>query len=131
LKHWEFSVLRTEDGRDLIREWYENEDPDVQAKFDSIVRVLEATEDLSRYKKIFCCLKKKHRGLWEIRFWIVKEKKYRPVGFFTFNYHQFALVLGCHKIGSIYHPRDAFNSALEIRRQFLEEGRGTLHDREF
>jgi hypothetical protein len=131
MTYWQFAVYHTEDGRDLTQEWYDNEEPEVQAKFDSILRILEGTEDLSRYEKFFSCLKKEHLGLWEIRFWIVKEKKYRPVGFFTFTYHQFVLVLGCHKIGGNYYPHDAFNVALELRRQFLEEGRGTIHERRF
>jgi|RhiMethySRZTD1v2_1073278.scaffolds.fasta_scaffold190990_3 hypothetical protein len=124
-------VYHTADGRDLTREWYDNQDADIQAKFDSILKILEGTEDLSRYDKLFSCLKKNHRGLCEIRFWIVKEKKFRPVGFFTFNYHQFVLVLGCHKIGGLYYPPDAFDVALELRRKFLEDGRGSIHEREF
>jgi hypothetical protein len=130
MNHWEFAYYQTEDEQDLTKQWYVAQNADVQAVFDSIVKVLEGTERLDN-RKDFLPLKKRHWGLWEIRFSLDGIVKHRPVGFFTLSYHQFVLVLGCSKRGGNYQPLNAFDMALEYRKIFLNEGRGSIHERDF
>ena len=125
-------AYRTEGGRYPIREWYESEDEAVQADFDAILTVLRDTRNWYGRKDIHE-LTRRHKGLWEIRF-AIDRVRYRPVGFMlpALDQSRFILLLGCKKPerGS-YIPQDAFDQALELRRLFLDEGRGTVHEHIF
>jgi len=121
---------KTEDGRNLIKEWYDSEDYGVQAQFDAILDMLEARDDWDGCKKV-CELKRKHVGLSELRFSregnSLPKWRYRPVGFFILNYREFVLVLGCKKWLGLYVPPGAFDTALDFKWKF-EEGRGSIHE---
>jgi hypothetical protein len=129
--HWHFMDYRTEDGRTLIQEWYDGVDSSIQAEFDVVLTFLAAREDWTGQWR-FKDFTKKHVGLGEIR---LREKKsgvplwrYRPLGFFSLNYREFVLVLGCKKRFRLYYPRDACETALDLKKQFEEEGRGSIHE---
>lgn len=114
------------DDKNLIGEWYERQEENVQAEFDTVLNILAGTEDWNRRKKEFSPLKRKHTGLYEIRFKI-GNVRYRPVGIFSLNYREFILLMGCEKTGGNYTPRNAFDLALDLKGMF-EAGRGSIHE---
>lgn len=125
MSHWQFEDYCSESGNNLIQEWYAAQDETVQAEFDTTLNVLAATGNWDG-RKDFQRLKKRHAGLCEIRF-TIKKVRYRPVGFFALTGNEFVLVLGCKKIiRGNYVPQNAFDLALEFRRMFLEEGKGSI-----
>ena len=66
---WRFMDYITEDGRDLIHEWYESQSDEVRVEFDVTLAILGATEDwTSDCVEEFKPLTKTHDGLGEIRF---------------------------------------------------------------
>jgi hypothetical protein len=124
----------TEDGRNLFDEWYRNEDQRVQAEFDATLSILSALGDWRGHWQ-YEDLHEEHRGLGEIRFSIKADRflskwKYRVAGFATLNYRQFILVVGCKKSRMLggYHPKGAFDTALDLKRRF-EEGIGSTYER--
>ena len=136
---WRFLEYVTEDGRNLVAEWYEVQDPEVQAEFDVTLLLLSATEDWEDEEfEAFKPLTKKHAGLGEIRFYInalapgarqAHRRRFRPVGIWPpSTKREFVLILGCEKRGRQSIPHDAFGLALR-HKALLEEGRGTTHER--
>ncbi|MCZ6548560.1 MAG: hypothetical protein O6837_10660 [Deltaproteobacteria bacterium] len=115
---------RTEDGN-LIEEWYLSQNEIVQAEFDTILNILAGTENWGRLKQVMA-LSRKHRGLHEIRF-RVGDVRYRPVGFFSLNYREFILLMGCEKRAGIYSPSKAFDLALVLKCKFVA-GKGSIHE---
>src|SRR5258708_5055423 len=95
MQHWRFKDFCSETGGSLMQEWYAEQEAAVQADFDVIVNILAATQDWSDRKD---CqpLRRRHTGLWEIRF-TVNKVRYRPVGFFGPSSGEFTLLLGCTK----------------------------------
>ena len=130
-RHWRFLDYYTSDGVNLIRDWYLRQDADVQAVFDSVIRELETAktwDDPDYFKD----LHKRHAGLSEIKFMIGK-RKFRPVGFSLRDptedeLGEFAIILGCEKSGRIYEPPNAFDTALELKRLYEDEGAGSLDE---
>lgn len=126
---WRFMDYCTEDGRNLIQEWYAAQAEAVKAAFDATLFILAATEDWT-VKKFdgFKILTERHVGLGEIRFDLMlnrKKRKFRPVGIWPPSGRDFMILLGCEKSGRIYTPLNAFDLALEYKAQF-EQGRGTI-----
>jgi hypothetical protein len=127
MANWRFLNYCTEEGRNLFREWYEEQDAAVQAEIDTIIIVLRATLDW-KGRKDCLPLKKRHAGLWEVRF-TVNKIRYRPVGFFGPKSGEFTLLLGCSKkIRGAYTPPNAFDKALELLKSFREAGKGRVCD---
>ncbi len=113
----------------LIRNWYERQNAAAQADFDNILRVLEVTKDWNRRTDVKI-LDKEHKGLFEIRF-TVNKVRYRPVGF-LYSKSDCVLVLGCKKPRrDKYFPANAFDKALSYKKMFLEQNKGTIHERDF
>ena len=95
----------TEDGQNLILDWYEIQDDAVRAQFDVTLDILKAVqdwtdEDVEEFKP----LTKKHVGLGEIRFDVPAlapgakrphKRRFRPVGIWpSLNDGEFILILG-------------------------------------
>jgi len=132
MKYWQFMNYHTEEGRNLIQEWYEAEDEAVQAAFDMTLNTLAGLRDWTDTWQ-FKILTGNHAGLCELKF-LVGKTKYRPVGFFDPGASvstQFVLILGCKKSGRIYTPVGAFDTALELKRLYIDEGKGSIHEHLF
>lgn len=124
----------TEDNRNLIREWYAVQDPEVRAEFDATLLILGAISDWQDPGvEEFKALSKKHAGLGEIRFYVdtmavgarrPHRRRFRPVGIWPPIDREFILLIGCEKSGRSYIPHDAFDTALQ-HRDDLRAGKGT------
>jgi hypothetical protein len=134
---WRFMDYCTDDGRNLIQEWYAAQDDAVKVAFDATLFTLAATEDWEAASvQEFKVLTERHAGLGEIRFDVEakepgwkkpRKRRFRPVGIWHPGEREFILLLGCEKSGRIYTPLNAFDLALEYKAQF-EQGRGTIRE---
>ena len=103
---WTFLDYVTEDGRNLVQEWYAVQDARVRAEFDQTLEWLRGIsdwedEDVEQFKP----LKQKHVGLGEVRFHVLAtqagskrpfRRRFRPVGLWPpTREFQFILLLGC------------------------------------
>lgn len=131
MKHWRIMDYYAEGKRkpNLIQSWYESQNPQVQAEFDTILKILEVTKDWSGRKEV-SFLKREHKGLFEIIF-TVRKIRYRPVGFIH-GKNECVLVLGSKKpqLGK-YVPANAFDKALAYKKQYVEDGKGSIHEHNF
>lgn len=150
MRWWRFLDYWEQDEKNHVAEWYEAEDEDAQQAFDTIVAILEVTENWFTPGDAKM-LTRVHGGadLCEILFEVEREtvepngrkrkfrEKYRPVGFIS-RYPQrnekqelvpgeFVLLVGCKKSGRRYAPTNAFDLALDLKRQH-DEGRGSVDD---
>jgi hypothetical protein len=136
---WRFFNYITEHGDNLIADWYDAQDPEVQAQFDATLFLLGATEDWGDEKVMeFKPLTGKHVGLGEIRFHVIAlapgakrphRRRFRPVGIWPPRVdHEFVLILGCEKSGRTFIPHNAFDLALNYK-SLIEQGRGTISER--
>lgn len=123
-------------SRNLVEEWLIVEGAQVQAEFDNVVNILQATKDWTGLRE-FLPLTKRHVGLAEIRFHLTTTEKrigpfwrYRPVGFLRPERREFVFLLGAKKWMEVYTPLDAFDQALALKEKF-ENGRGTIHEHIF
>jgi hypothetical protein len=129
---WRFLDYRTDDEvpRNLIQDWYGQQDLDVQAEFDATVTTLAATEDW-RKAKAFKLLGREHSGLAEIRFTVrtkrrgkETKRRFRPVGIWREEAWEFVFLVGCEKLmNGVLVPANAFDLALTHRTK-LECGEG-------
>src|SRR5487761_1527528 len=114
---WRLFDYITEDGHNLVAEWYEAQDPEVQAEFDATLLILSATENWDNEDlKEFKVLTKKHVGLGEVRFHVnalargakhPHRRRFRPVGIWPPAVdREFVLILGCEKSGRTFTPDD-------------------------
>jgi hypothetical protein len=134
---WRFLDYVTSGGQNLITEWYASQEEGVQSAFDGALRILGATENwLDPPLGEFKVLTGRHAGLCEIRFdleifnpqskkWT--KRKFRPATIWFPEERSLVLLIGCEKSGRIYTPHNAFDLALEHKRQY-EAGNGTLYE---
>jgi hypothetical protein len=136
---WRFYDYVTPENQHLMEDWYQAQDPEVQAQFDATLLILGATEDwecedVEEFKR----LTEKHSGLGEIRFYTdavapgakkPHRRRFRPVGIWpSLIDREFVLILGCEKSGRSFLPHGAFDTALGHKVQF-EQGKGSLRER--
>lgn len=135
---WRFLDYITEEGSNLISDWYEAQDDEVKVQFDVTLDILSAISDWEADEvEEFKPLTNAHVGLGEIVFHIVvprqgtrneHKRRFRPVGIWpTDTEHEFVLLMGCEKYGRTYIPHAAFDTALTHLRRF-REGRGTTRE---
>jgi hypothetical protein len=134
---WRFQDYVTEDGHNLIQEWYEVQDVSVQVAFDTTLLLLRSVDDwLDPKVKEFKELDKQHLGLGELRFHIsvlnqtnkrTYRRRFRPPGIWRPKNRDFIILLGCEKQGMTYTPHGAFDLALNYKAAF-EQGRGTIRE---
>ena len=120
----------TQDGQNLIRDWYVGLDDDsIRARFDTTLAILGATNDwTARGMEEFKILTGAHAGLSEIRINMKvnsRKRRFRPVGLWSEEESLFIFLLGCEKSGRIHMPQNAFNLALHYKTQY-EQGVGGL-----
>lgn len=133
MEPWRIWDYVTEDGHNMLVEWYDEHDETVQATFDNVVLLARGTDNWTEPQKWwFKELAKKHAGLSEFRFTVkgkLLKRKFRPVGVFRRTGREFIFILGCEKTmsGLIYIPHHAFDTAL-ARKADLDAGKGTLHE---
>lgn len=135
---WSFKDYWTEDGRNLIQEWYEDQGEEVQAAFDGTLLRLRTVDDwLDRKVKEFDLLRKQHNGLGELRFCVwgnhpgtgkLFRRRFRPAGIWRPKKREFILLLGCEKRDGNYIPHGAFDLALQYKRLLVEQRRGAIHE---
>src|SRR4051794_36491504 len=120
---WKMKVYQLPSGICPFRNWYAQQDSEVQAEFDATVLVLAARLDWSKSKK-FKELKRRHIGLGEIRFRLDRPlRRFRPVGIWPpVKENEFILLNACEKDGPLYIPEDAFTQALVYKQEF-QDGR--------
>jgi hypothetical protein len=136
---WRFYDYVTPENQHLMEDWYQAQEPEVQARFDATLLILGATddwehEDVEEFKR----LTEKHSGLGEVRFYIdalapgakkPHRRRFRPVGIWpSVIDREFILILGCEKSGKSFIPHGAFDTALGHKANF-EQGKGYLRER--
>lgn len=115
---WTFKCYITENGRDVIAEWYEGLPIKAQAKFDWCI---SSFRDLPQHlwsKEHFEPLKG-FEGIFELRF-TINNIVYRPLGCFAPHRHDFTLLIGAREHGDRFEPKNAPKTALERRLIILE-----------
>jgi hypothetical protein len=133
---WRFLDYVTEDGRNLIQEWYAEQDAAVQAQFDATLFMLGAFDDWEDPSLLeFRPLSRKHIGLGEVRFHLSTttagakrphRRRFRPVGIWpVLAEREFILLLGCEKTRMTYKPHGAFDVAAALRAALVDQGKGT------
>jgi hypothetical protein len=136
---WRFFDYVTEDGRNLIQDWYDALPVEAQVAFDVALIMLRGTEEWGFVRKKaehFKVLDGVHVGLGEVRFTAElpnrenpkkpTRRKYRPVGVWPPEISKhFIMILGCHKMGGAYFPHAAFDVALRYREAY-KSGRGGI-----
>ena len=125
---WRILAYHTGDFACPIQDWYALQNEEVQAAFDATLIILRATVDWPD-TKAFKGLTKKHRGLGEIRFRLDGPpiRRFRPVGIWPpLVAREFVMLLGCEKRMGAYTPKNAFDLALEYKRQFEAGIGGTI-----
>ena len=133
MSQWRLWDYVTEDGRNLLLEWYAEQDESVQARLDHVVLLAKAEDDwIEPEKRWFSELTKKHAGLSEFRFTVegrFVDRKFRPVGLFRPHTREFIFILGCEKKlgGLIYVPDKAFDTAMKYKAD-LEAGHGGIDE---
>jgi hypothetical protein len=137
---WRFFDYVTEDGHDLVEEWFQEQDPEVRARFKATLLILRGTEDWEDPSvKEFKPLTKEHKGLGEVRFHVEAlapgatrrhRRRFRPVGPWPPEEdRRFVLILGCEKSRmTCMESHKVFDSALRYK-ALLGQGKGTIRER--
>lgn len=120
---WRFMDYCSEAGNNLIEEWYEDQDPAVQADFDTVLKTLSMAQSWHGMQEF----KALGDGLYELRF-KTGRVQYRPAGSFGPGRMVFTIWIGCCKKMNIYDPPDAFERAKK-RRSLHQQGKGSLCER--
>jgi hypothetical protein len=133
MRQWRFMDYHTEDAGNLITPWYASVNDKVRAAFDGVLDTLANTKDwddpdLYEFKNF---VTGEFVGLAELRF-SIKEKhtvkrRFRPLGIWRPQDREFILILVCEKSGRMKIPPNAFELAMEYKRQF-DQGRGMLYE---
>jgi len=89
---WTFLCFLSDGGRDVIRDWYDEQAPEVQAEFDVALSYLREQPPAQWVRPSFGTLRGKCAGLEEIRF-KANKIQHRPIGFFGPEGMQFTLLL--------------------------------------
>ncbi len=120
----------TKEGKNLIHDWYEIQDDPVKVAFDFVLKEILGTKDVTDSKQ-FKAMRRQHEGLWEIVLEVLhqgRKRQFRPVGFWGHSERDFILVNGCEKSGRFTIPGGVFNSALDIRNRYFEQGEGEIYE---
>jgi hypothetical protein len=120
---WRFMDYWSDADNNLIQKWYDRQNANVRADFDTTLKDLSIAPDWRGMKEF------KHlgrRGLCEIRF-KTANVQYRVAGFFGPGERTFSLYVGAKKKQKIYDPSDAFDLALE-RCNGIKNGKGSLRE---
>lgn len=127
LRLWTFRFYKSATGRPVMRDWYDQQADEVQAKFDTVLEYLSQREHHEWGRPEFAPLKGKHAGLGELRFDFAKIE-YRPIGCFGPDRSDFTILVGATKKGRNYDPRSALDTALERKKSVAEVGRTHVYD---
>jgi len=128
MKFWRFYDYCSPAGNNLIEEWYDDQDVNVQAAFDATLNNLAGVR-MWHDRTDFKMLHGKHSGLGEIRFKVGKVQ-YRPVGFYGDDERgTFILLVGASKKQNVFTPPNAFDLAL-TRQRLLAQNAARTEERE-
>ena len=97
-------------GKDVIRDWYDEQASEVQAEFDVALSYLREQPPAQWVRPSFGTLTGKCAGLGEIRF-KANKVQYRPIGFFGPERMQFTLLLCAIEKGGKFIPKNTCDTA--------------------
>ena len=97
-------------GRDVIRDWYDEQTSEVQAEFDVALSYLREQPPAQWVRPSFGTLTGECAGLGEIRF-KANKVQHRPIGFFGPERMQFTLLLCAIEKGRKFIPKNTCDTA--------------------
>ena len=118
---WTFKCFLSEQGKDVIDEWYAELPPAAQGKFDIILEHLRDTPNTQWNPNLVKPLTNSD-GIFEIRF-KVRNVLYRPLGFFGPDRYEFTLLMPAREQGNAFVPRHAQDRAEERKNAVLRDRR--------
>ncbi|MEY9886351.1 type II toxin-antitoxin system RelE/ParE family toxin [Bradyrhizobium sp. USDA 329] len=121
---WTFRCYVSASGRDMFKDWYDDQSEQVQAAVDVALEFLAQRPRHDWRRPEFDLLSGKMREVGEIRFKV--DKQYRILGFFGPNTSEFTMLIGASKKGSNYDPRNALETALD-RMDQVKKDKGRSH----
>jgi hypothetical protein len=127
LRLWTIRFYVSGTGRPVVQQWYDDQNDDVQAGFDTVLEYLAQRERREWVRPEFSLLTGKYSGLGEMRFDSGKVE-YRPLGCFGPARSDFTILIGTTKKGKNYDPRNALDTALERKSFVGEVGRTNVYD---
>jgi len=122
---WQFMDYISPQGRNVIADWHAGLLRQEQSDFLAVIRILAKMQHWRG--RAFKPLKGPYQGMGEIRY-TSERKEHRVIGFVWPSAQQFTMLIGCFHKQRVYHPTNAFNTALQ-RRKFLEQGKGSIRER--
>ena len=136
---WKLFEYVDANGKNWCGDWYNEQDPAVQAAFDSTWYILRSKPKegwTDRDVEEFKVLTNRNQGLGEIRFQYVVQSKgkdhkrrFRPVGPWPTNGNNFVILRGCEKHHKgTYIPAGAFDLA-QKQAADLAKGKGSIRER--
>lgn len=130
---WRFTQYVTDHQRCPIVEWYGTLEPDAQADFDLLCKVLSETEDWDEVKpskRKYKELSREGAGLFELLF-NTGRRQFRPLGLLFRDKREFLFLGGCVKLGrGRTDPPNAFSTALRLKELYVS-GKGNTRDHTF
>jgi hypothetical protein len=122
---WHFMDYISPQGRNVITDWHAGLLRQEQSDFLAVIRILAKMQPWRG--RAFKILTGKYQGMGEIRF-TSERKEHRVIGFVWPSPRQFTMLIGCFHKQRVYHPANAFDTALQ-RKKFLEQGKGSVRER--
>src|SRR5882672_4025957 len=103
MRHWTFRDFLSDSGRNLIREWIDEQPVGAQTDLDGFIRSLEAQERLGGklMKKLT-----DEPGLFELRL-LSHRIQYRPLVCYGPRRRELTILIGAIEKGDDFEPRDA------------------------
>lgn len=118
MRIWTIKSYIKDSGKDVIREWLNDLPTEAKVEIQRRFRYLETQTNWGKpdFKKL-----KGYHHIYEMRItW--QRNRYRPLGFFIPNSHEFVLLIGAVEKGSKFEPLHAPETA-EVRRKQVLEGK--------
>ncbi len=109
---WTFKCYISENGRDLIGDWYSSElSPKAKAKFDTLLEHFRDTPH-TKWGSSYLRPLTGYEGIFEICFQVLNVV-YRPLGFFGADRYEFTFLIGAREHGDRFEPKTAPDTAQE------------------
>jgi hypothetical protein len=126
MRYWTFKDFLSEHGRNVIREWIDEQPIGAQMALDAFIRGLEVQERLEgkQMKKLV-----NEPGLFELRLY-THRIQYRPLVFYGPRRREVTLLVGAIEKGDDFEPRDAKRIA-RARKGIVERDHTRTRNHEF
>ena len=126
---WTFLCFVSESGRDIVRDWYNEQAPEVQAAFDVAIEYLRDQPHVKWVRPYFGTLDGKCAGLGEIRF-KANKVQHRPIGFFGSKRMQFTILFFAIEKDRKFIPKNTCETA-QNRKDLVLQNKVHPHECEF